>query len=70
MLADPPLTKRQLGWLILGAGGLLTLAGLGIDLVTVGHFKEFGPAQQQAVGGGLLLLIFGLSLLPGGKRPA
>ena len=70
MFSDPPLTKRQLGWLFVLAGAALSLAALSIDLVRAGRFMGFGPVQQQALGVGLLLLLFGLSLLPLGHRPA
>jgi hypothetical protein len=70
MFSDPPLTKRQVGWLFVLAGAVLMLAAVGADLVRAGRFTGFGPAQQQALGGGLLLLLFGLSLFPLGHRPA
>ena len=70
MLHDPPLTKRQLGWLCLGTGMLLAVAALAADLVGAGRFGGLGPAQQQALGGGGALILFGLSLLPLGHRPA
>jgi hypothetical protein len=68
--ADPPLTKRQLGWLCLAAGAALIVAALGADLVGAGRFGGLGPAQRQALAGGALLAAFGLSLLPLGGRPA
>ena len=70
VLHDPPLTKRQLGALCLGAGALLAVATLAADLVGAGRFGGLGPAQQQALGGGGALILFGLSLLPLGHRPA
>lgn len=70
MLPDAPLTKRQLGWLCLLAGGLVCLASLGVDLIGAGRFAGLGPAQKQALAGGLALALFGLSLLPLGHRPA
>lgn len=70
MLHDPPLTKRQLGWLCLGAGALLGVATLAADLVGAGQFGGLGPAQRQALAGAGTLLVFGLSLLPLGSRPA
>lgn len=67
---DPPLTKRQLGWLI----GLASLGGglgvLAADWLGAGVWQGLGPAQWLALAvaaGGLLL---GLSLLPLGDRPA
>ncbi len=65
MFGDPPLTKRQLGWLILFAGLAITLANLGVDSIGAGQF-----AQKQALVGGIALALFGLTLLPLGHRPA
>ncbi len=70
MLHDPPLTKRQLGWLSLGTGALLVAASLAADLVGAGRFGGLGPAQRQALAAGGGLVLFGLSLLPLGHRPA
>jgi len=70
MPTDPPLTKRQLGWLILSLGAGLVLVSLGIDLVGAGQFKGLGPAQKQLIGAGVLIAFFGLTLLPQGDRPA
>jgi hypothetical protein len=67
---DPPLTKRQLGWLCLGAGVVLLAATLGADLVGAGRFGGLGPAQRQALAASGVLVLFGLSLLPLGQRPA
>lgn len=67
---DPPLTKRQLAWLCVGAGALIMAATLAADLVGAGRFGGLGPAQRQALAGGALVLVFGLSLLPLGHRPA
>jgi hypothetical protein len=67
---DPPLTKRQLGWLCLGTGMVLAVAALAADLVGAGRFGGLGPAQQQALAWGGALILFGLSLLPLGHRPA
>jgi hypothetical protein len=68
--ADPPLTKRQLGWLITAAGGLLAAVSLGADLLGAGRFGGLGPAQQQALAAAGLIVAFGLSLVPLGRRPA
>ena len=70
MLPETPLTKRQLGWLILAAGVMLSIAALGVDLIGAGAFAGLGPAQRQALGAGGLLMLFGASLLPLGHRPA
>ena len=70
MFRDPPLTKRQVGWLFVIAGGGLALAAAGADLLKTGHFSTPGPLQLQALGVGALLVLFGLSLFPLGQRPA
>ncbi len=70
MLSDPPLTKRQVGWLFVLAGAGLALLALGADLFKGGRFQGLGPLQLQALGVGVLLLLFGLSLFPLGQRPA
>ncbi len=70
MFTDPPITKRQVGWLFVLAGAGLVLLALSADLLKVGRFQGLGPLQLQALGGGVLLLLFGLSLFPRGQRPA
>ena len=70
MPADPPLTKRQLGWLIVAGGALLALAALSADLLGAGRFGGLGPAQRQALMGAGLIIAFGLTFLPFGHRPA
>lgn len=69
-LNDPPLTKRQLGWLltILGMAGALVI--LGIDVLGAGRFTGIGPAQLQALGLAGLVSLLGLSLVPLGNRLA
>ena len=67
---DPPITKRQLGWLIILAGIVVIFGSLGVDLIGAGQFTGIGPAQKQAIFGGLALTLFGLTLLPLGHRPA
>ncbi len=70
MLHDRPLSKRQVGWLTLSLGAVLVLAALSADLVGAGRFGGLGPVQRQALAAGGLLVVFGLSLLPLGNRPA
>ncbi len=70
MLPDPPVTKRQLGWLFVLAGALFIVGALGADLVRAGRQSGFGPVQLRLLGAGALLLLFGLSLFPLGHRPA
>jgi hypothetical protein len=67
---DPPLTKRQLGWIITTLGGLAALALLLSDLINPGQFNGLGSAQWLALGGAALVILIGLSLLPLGNRPA
>jgi hypothetical protein len=68
--ADPPLTKRQLGWLIVAGGVLLATATLSADLLGAGRFGGLGPAQRQALAAAGLAIAFGLTLVPLGRRPA
>lgn len=70
MFNDPPLTKRQVGWFFVIAGGGLALVAASADLLKTGHLALPGPLQLQAIGVGALLLLFGLSLFPLGQRPA
>jgi hypothetical protein len=67
---DPPLTKRQLGLLILAGGILLAVGTLVVNLLGLGRFNGFGPAKQLALLGAGLIVLFGLSLIPLGNRPA
>jgi hypothetical protein len=39
-------------------------------VVGAGQFGGLGLAQLQAIGAGTLIIIFGLTLLPLGNRPA
>jgi hypothetical protein len=53
------------------AGGVLLAAvSLGADLLGAGRFGGLGPAQQQALAAAGLTIVFGLSLVPLGRRPA
>jgi hypothetical protein len=70
MFTDPPLTKRHLAWLFALTGAGLALLALSADLIKTGRFEAPGPLQQQVLGGGIALLLFGLSLFPLGHRPA
>jgi hypothetical protein len=65
-----PLTKRQLGLLLMFAGLLGFVAILGIDILDVGREGGIGPAQQIALAGSLALALFGLTLIPLGDTPA
>ncbi len=70
MHTDPPITKRQLGWIIILAGGLGLLAILAVDVIGAGQFAGLGPRQWQALGLAALAIVLGASLLPLGDRPA
>ena len=70
MIPDPPLTKRQLGWLIVLGGASLAAVTLAANLFGLGHFNGLGPAKQLALAGAAAVVVFGLSLLPLGDRPA
>ena len=70
MFSDPPLSKRQLGLLFLLAGAALAIGTIGVNVLGLGHFNGFGPAKQLALAGAGATLLFGLSLIPLGRRPA
>lgn len=70
VLSDAPLTKRQLGALIVAGGVLAALTVLLVDVFRVGAFVGLGPAQLLALGGCALVIGLGLSLLPLGDRLA
>jgi hypothetical protein len=70
VLHDPPLTKRQLGLLIIAGGVALAAVTLAVNLFGLGHFNGFGPAKQLALVGAAAIIVFGLSLVPLGDRPA
>lgn len=70
MTPDPPLTKRQLGLLIILAGAGIAAVTLAANLFGLGHFNGFGPAKQLTLVGAGAILLLGLSLLPLGDRPA
>lgn len=70
MFSDPPLTKRQLGWLFVLGGLALAIGTLAVDWLGAGHYNGLGPAQRQALLGSGALILFGLTLLPLGKRLA
>lgn len=70
VLSDAPLTKRQLGALIVAGGVIAALAVLLVDVFRAGAFVGLGPAQLLALGGCALVILLGLSLLPLGDRLA
>ena len=70
VLHDPPLTKRQLGLVIIAGGVTLAVVTGAVNLFGLGHFNGFGPAKQLALLGAGAIVMFGLSLVPLGNRPA
>lgn len=67
---DFTLTKRHLGWLLLGGGALAFAAIISIDLLDASREGGIGPAQQIALIVSALVALLGLSLIPLGSRPA
>jgi hypothetical protein len=67
---DVPLTKRQLGLLLVLGGVGLALVTLAVNLFGLGHFNGLGPAKQLALATAGAIVLFGLSLVPLGDRPA
>lgn len=67
---NQPLTKRQLGLLLL-IGGIVGFSGIiAIDLIDIGREGGVGPAQQIALGLTAALALIGLTLLPLKDTPA
>lgn len=70
LMLNKPLTKRQLGWLLLIGGAAAFIAIVGIDILDAGREGGIGPAQQTALMFFALLALVGLSLVPLGDAPA
>ncbi len=69
-MIERPITKRWLGYLLI-LGGVAGIAGpFLIDLLQAGQYQGIGSTQRLALAASLLLLAFGVSLLPLGDRPA
>jgi len=64
------ITKRQLGFIFIGLGGLALIGLLGIDLVRVGNYGGIGPMQRLGLLAAAAFLLVGLTLLPLGHKPA
>ena len=64
LMFDKPLTKRQLGLLMVAGGAVGFIAIIGIDVLDVGREGGIGPAQQIALGLMIAVVIAGLTLLP------
>ena len=65
-----PLSKRQLGLLLLASGVAGMVAVLAIDVLDAGREGGIGPTQRLALGGMIVVALVGLTLLPFGDRPA
>ena len=65
-----PLSKRQLGLLLVAAGAAGIVAVLAIDVLDAGREGGIGPTQRLALGGMIVVALVGLTLLPFGDRPA
>jgi hypothetical protein len=70
VFSDPLLTKRQLGLLIVLSGAALAAITLAVNIFGLGRFNGIGPAKQSALIAAGAIILFGLSLLPLGNRPA
>ena len=65
-----PLSKRQLGLLLIAGGVAGIAAVLAIDVLDAGREGGVGQTQRMALGGMILVASGGLTLLPLGDRPA
>ncbi len=65
-----PLSKRQLGLLLIAAGMAGIVAVLAVDVLDAGREGGIGPTQRLALGGMISVALVGLTLLPFGDRPA
>lgn len=69
-MLNQPLTKRQLG-ILLVIGGMVGFIGvLSIDIIDAGREGGIGPAQQIALGLMFLTALIGLTLIPLKDTPA
>lgn len=67
---DVQMTKRQLGvlFILLGLGTIAAL--FSADILGASQFDGIGPIQRIGLGGAVVAVLLGLSLLPLGDRPA
>lgn len=63
-------TKKQLGYLLVAAGIMGTVAIFAVDVVGAGDFQGIGPAQRLALLAAGVVIVVGLTLLPLGDKPA
>lgn len=64
------ITKRIIGIALALSGVAITGGAVAVDLVGAGKWNGFGPAQQLAIGIGLIVALVGASLVPLGDKPA
>jgi hypothetical protein len=69
-MLDKPLTKRQLGLLLVIGGMAGFVAILAVDLIDVGREGGIGPAQQIALVLMMAVTLAGLTLIPLKDTPA
>lgn len=69
-MLDKPLTKRQLGLLLVLGGMAGFVAILAVDLIDVGREGGIGPAQQIALALMMAVTLAGLTLIPLKDAPA
>ncbi|MDX1663456.1 MAG: hypothetical protein R3272_06660 [Candidatus Promineifilaceae bacterium] len=69
-LGTEPLSKRQLGWLLIAIGVFGLVLTLSVELMGGGMSSGLGPAQRVALMAAFALAFVGLTLLPLGDRPA
>jgi hypothetical protein len=70
LATDFTISKRLLGLLMIMGGALGFIAILAIDALDMGREGGIGPTQRIALGGCVLLVVVGLTLLPLGRQPA
>jgi len=64
------MTKKQLGFTLIGLGICGILGMFVLDFLGAGQFSGIGPAQRLAMLGAGAVIIIGLTLLPLGDKPA
>ncbi len=64
------ITKRQLGFAVVGLGLLVVTATVGVDIVGAGQWGGFGPLQRIGISLSLAALVVGYILIRLGDRPA
>jgi hypothetical protein len=64
------ITKRLVGIALALLGLALAVGALAVDLLGAGKWSGLGPAQRSAIIAGLVVCLFGLTLIPLGDRPA